>query len=74
MNVKNVISTHALMRVNTHCLDHNGKQAPGPGNKCPPPPLSSATLLNSREKGKSVFYLYLKLFKPQLQKNFEKLT
>ena len=40
----------------------------------PPPPLSSATLLNSGEKGKSVFYLYLKLFKPQLQKNFEKLT
>ena len=52
----NVISTHALMRVNMHCLDHNGKQAPGPGNKGPPPPLSSATLLNSshREKGKSV--------------------
>lgn len=63
------------MRVNTYCLDHIGKQAPGPGNKCPPPPpLYSATLLNSREKGKSVFYLYLKLFKPQLQKNFEKLT
>ena len=42
------------MRVNMHFLDHNGKQAPGPGNKFPPPPLSSATLLNSREKGRSV--------------------
>ena len=26
------------MRVNTYCLDHIGKQAPGPGNKCPPLP------------------------------------
>ena len=43
------------MRVNTYCLDHNGKQAPGPGNKCPPPPLSSATLLNGREKRKICF-------------------
>ena len=44
------------MRVNMHCLDHNGKQATGPGNKCPPPPpLSSATLLNGREKRKICF-------------------
>ena len=61
------------MRVNMHCRDHNGKQAPGPGNKFSPPPLSSATLLNSREKGKSVFYLNLKLFNLNYRKPLKNL-